>query len=370
MDRSCVRAENYNVQLSKALAYNMRYSPHLQKDDNGFFDLEAVMAELGEFAYADLLACVQNSRNKSNVNRFEMHEIGGLKKIRARPKHGRSHELGASYISQPEQETGSQLYFQPPTIVSCGTVVVRRSAAGELQALFIRRGDKPYLEFSKGRLEAGESQREAALRELREEAGLDLRGSVLDEDLVQMHTEGYPFQGAWKEVHYYTVFLPEPAPKFGSREQMTSEIVWISLADLTGGVYSFKGGSAAAVHMAFDRIPKQEAISDCPQCSTCFVRADVHEQKNRWPRCQCTEKKVDPYDGRAYTFEEFARYWLDVYLDDQVQAYWDNKCIAVSGSGVSAQAPSPKSTEMLWQQSSSQHWQRRYGPWQSYSCHT
>ena len=137
---------------------------------------------------------------------------------------------------------------------------------------------------------------------------------------------------------------------------MTSEIVWISLADLTGDVFSFKGCSAYAVHMAFDIISKQEAISDG---STCFVRADVHEQKNRWPRCQCTEKKVDPYDGRAYTFEEFARYWLDVYLDDQVQAYWDKKCIAVSGSVVSTQAPSPKRkrkcTEMLLHQSSSQH---------------
>ena len=327
MDQSCVRAENYNVKLSKALAQILRYSYHLQKDTNGFFDLEAVMTELGEFAYAELLDCVQNSQNKSNQNRFEIHDIGGLKKIRARPKHGRSQERGASYIFQPAQATSSQLYFPPHTIVSCGTIVVRRRAATELQALFIRRGAKPYLELPKGHLEAGESQREAALRELNEEAGLDLRGSVLDQDLIHVHTEGYSFQGAWKEVHYYTVSLHEPAPEFGRREQMTSEIVWISLADLTGDVFSFKGCSAYAVHMAFDIISKQEAISDG---STCFVRADVHEQQNQWPRCQRTEMKIDPYNGRAYTFEVFNRYWLDTYFDDQVQAYWDTKCIAVS----------------------------------------
>ena len=332
------RPKNYNVKLSKALAHILRYSYHLQKDANGFFDLEVVMDELRKFNYADLFCCVQNSRNKSNENRFEIHNIGNLKRIRARPKHGRSHELGASYISQPAQETNSQLNFSPPTIVSCGTIVVHKNAAAELQALFIRRGAKPYLELPKGRLQAGESQRKAALRELNEEAGLNLRGSVLDQDLVHLCTDGYLFRDEWKEVHYYTAFLRESVLEFGRREQMTSEIVWVSLADLTGDVYSFKYGSADAVHMAFDRILKQELISDS---STCFLRADVNEQKYQWPRCQRTEKKVDPYNGRTYTFEEFIRCWLDMYSDHQVQWYWGNKCIAVSGSIVNAQAPSP-----------------------------
>ena len=125
--------------------------------------------------------------------------------------------------------------MQTGPLVSSGALVVRRRAIGgygELEALFIRRGRKDFFELPKGRVEPGESLQRAALRELREEAGLDLTRAVEDVDMLFVHTSNYFFRGTDKKVHFFTVMLPREAPEIGARERGTREHKWIRLADV------------------------------------------------------------------------------------------------------------------------------------------
>lgn len=72
-----------------------------------------------------------------------------------------------------------------------------------------------------------------------------------------------------------------------------------------------KGGKAAAA-------PKAKAKSK--------AKAKA-EPKN----ASKSEKRVDPEDGKAYTFEELQTYYTGKYKKKEIQAYWDNECKKAGG---------------------------------------
>ena len=39
---------------------------------------------------------------------------------------------------------------------------------------------------------------------------------------------------------------------------------------------------------------------------------------------KAAEKRIDPEDGQAYTFDEMFRNWSGRYTNKEIQAYWDN----------------------------------------------
>lgn len=44
------------------------------------------------------------------------------------------------------------------------------------------------------------------------------------------------------------------------------------------------------------------------------------------PNLQASEKRVDPLDGRTYTFEQLAAFYKGSHQPQQIQAYWDTEC--------------------------------------------
>ena len=84
--------------------------------------------------------------------------------------------------------------------LSCGVIVRRRS--GEL--LLCHATGRGYWDIPKGLLDPGETPIEAALRELREEAGLSLAADALRDLGV------HPYL-ARKDLHLFVVDPPQPA---------------------------------------------------------------------------------------------------------------------------------------------------------------
>lgn len=84
--------------------------------------------------------------------------------------------------------------------LSCGVIVRRRS--GEL--LLCHATGRGYWDLPKGVLDPGETPRDAALRELREEAGLTLSADALRDLGVQRYL-------ARKDLHVFVVDPPQPA---------------------------------------------------------------------------------------------------------------------------------------------------------------
>jgi 8-oxo-dGTP diphosphatase len=93
---------------------------------------------------------------------------------------------------------------------AAGGVISRRGERGELEVLLIYRGEQRDWSFPKGKLEAGETDRECALREVEEETGL--RCALLSElPSVSYHDR----RGRAKTVRYWTmaVVKGEAAPR-------------------------------------------------------------------------------------------------------------------------------------------------------------
>jgi len=49
-----------------------------------------------------------------------------------------------------------------------------------------------------------------------------------------------------------------------------------------------------------------------------------------------TEMRIDPHDGRAYTYVSLASYYQNQYSPDEVKAYWDQACRPVGAAGAGA----------------------------------
>lgn len=81
---------------------------------------------------------------------------------------------------------------------SCGAVISRESGDG-IEILLIRHKNGGHWSFPKGHVEDGETEEQTALREIREETGLQVR---LDQAF--RHTVSYsPKELVWKEVVYF-----------------------------------------------------------------------------------------------------------------------------------------------------------------------
>ena len=107
-----------------------------------------------------------------------------------------------------------------PRLLSCGVIV--RRVAGEL--LLCHATGRNYWDIPKGVRDEGEASIEAALRELREEAGIELDGSQLRDAAVHKYLPR-------KDLHLFILDPPDPAieidqcrcsthytPRYGNRE--------------------------------------------------------------------------------------------------------------------------------------------------------
>lgn len=105
---------------------------------------------------------------------------------------------------------------------SCGAVVYRM-VKGRIELLLIKHRYGGHWSFPKGHVERGEQEFETALREVKEETGLDIRL----EKGFRHSVEYYPRPDVRKQVVY---FLGEAAcGDFQMQEEEISDIVWVEL---------------------------------------------------------------------------------------------------------------------------------------------
>lgn len=106
---------------------------------------------------------------------------------------------------------------------SCGALIYRKPPEGKTQLLVLKHKFGGHWSFPKGHMEAGETERQTALREVKEETGLDIRIREGFHQSVQY----FPMPGIRKQVVY---FLAEAMPgQAVPQEEEISEIRWIDL---------------------------------------------------------------------------------------------------------------------------------------------
>ena len=82
---------------------------------------------------------------------------------------------------------------------SCGALVYRVTETGQKELLFIKHRHGTHWSFPKGHMEAGENEVQTALREVKEETGLDI---ALEGDF-RHSVEYYPKPNVKKQVVYF-----------------------------------------------------------------------------------------------------------------------------------------------------------------------
>lgn len=110
---------------------------------------------------------------------------------------------------------------------SCGALVVRKNGEN-FDLVLLRHRFGGHWSFPKGHVEAGESERQTALREVREETGLAIR--LLDG--FRESVEYFPKPGVKKQVVY---FLGEAlGDELVPQEEEISELIWTPLLEAAG----------------------------------------------------------------------------------------------------------------------------------------
>lgn len=104
---------------------------------------------------------------------------------------------------------------------SCGAIVYR-GAGNQLRLLILRHRYGGHWSFPKGHVEAGETERQTALREVREETGL----LVELKDGFRVSVQYSPAPGVEKEVVYFLGY--SPAGEAVRQVEEISEIRWVS----------------------------------------------------------------------------------------------------------------------------------------------
>lgn len=108
---------------------------------------------------------------------------------------------------------------------SCGALVFRITPSGQKEFLFIKHRHGTHWSFPKGHMEEGENEVQTALREVKEETGLDI-------DLVgdfRQSVEYFPKPNVKKQVVY---FLGHARNDHVVRqEEEIGETRWVSLED-------------------------------------------------------------------------------------------------------------------------------------------
>lgn len=114
---------------------------------------------------------------------------------------------------------------------SCGALVIRKNGEN-YDLVLIRHRFGGHWSFPKGHVEAGESERQTALREVREETGLAIRLM----DGFRESVEYFPKPGVKKQVVY---FLGEAlGDELVRQEEEISELMWAPLLE-AGGLVTF-----------------------------------------------------------------------------------------------------------------------------------
>lgn len=108
-------------------------------------------------------------------------------------------------------------------IEAAGGVVWRRRAKGVLEVLLIHRDRYDDWTFPKGKLEPGESHRQAALREVEEETGLRC---TLREELPEVRYQDR--KGRSKRVRYWSM---EPVGGSFEPNDEVDEVRWLAVDD-------------------------------------------------------------------------------------------------------------------------------------------
>ncbi len=118
---------------------------------------------------------------------------------------------------------------------SCGAIIYNaRPGDNGLDLLLIRHRAKGHWSFPKGHVEGDETERETALREVKEETGLD----ILLRDGFRECVEYYPKPGVKKQVVYFLGYL-DHEQELRRQEEEVSEIGWIAL-DRAADIVTFK----------------------------------------------------------------------------------------------------------------------------------
>ena len=119
---------------------------------------------------------------------------------------------------------------------SCGVLVLRQQEE-ELYVVLLRHRFGGHWSFPKGHVEAGESERQTALREVREETGVQRLRPVTEEiySLEVLTVDGHEKHGRYvpSHLHLNVTYLLEAEEEQPLRicEAENSGVAWFSLAD-------------------------------------------------------------------------------------------------------------------------------------------
>ena len=108
-------------------------------------------------------------------------------------------------------------------IEAAGGVVWRRGSKGSLKVLLVHRERYDDWSFPKGKLDAGETHRRAALREVEEETGLRCKTG---DELPEVRYDDR--KGRAKRVRYWSM---EPVAGSFEPNDEVDEVRWLSVAD-------------------------------------------------------------------------------------------------------------------------------------------
>ena len=118
------------------------------------------------------------------------------------------------------------------TVRAAGGVVWRRTPVGRVELALVHRPAYDDWSFPKGKLDADESERSAALREVEEETGL--RGSLGRDLGVVSYIDG---RGRPKTVRYWEMEIHEGSMPKPANE--VDEVRWVALA-LAGQMLTYE----------------------------------------------------------------------------------------------------------------------------------
>ncbi len=113
---------------------------------------------------------------------------------------------------------------------SCGALVFRKNA-GKTELLLIKHRCGGHWSFPKGHVESGENELQTALREIKEETGLEV--SLMDG--FRQSVEYFPKPHVKKQVVYF-LGTPEGDDTVRRQEEEISEYRWCLLEDVEGMV--------------------------------------------------------------------------------------------------------------------------------------
>lgn len=115
---------------------------------------------------------------------------------------------------------------------SCGAIVYRKHH-GNTEILLIKHVNSGHWSFPKGHMEAGESEEETALREVKEETGLDI---LLDPTFRETVTY-FPRKDTQKVVVYF--IAKAKSFEYVPQEEEISEIRWVDIGH-AGAVLTYE----------------------------------------------------------------------------------------------------------------------------------